>query len=131
MSALKAFFFIALLAIYASCQSIYENKNYQDVMTNARHAYEKYLKRGNEHKENIHDKIPSSLLMDSTGKDVRARAAQLLTNDGVGAPVDWRFDVSDKCLNHTEMVLEALVSGEMWALQSKSMSCFTMLSLCL
>ena len=121
MSALKVFFFIALLAICASCQSIYENKNYQDVMTNARHAYEKYLKRGNEHEENIHGKIPSSLLMD-TGKDVTARAAQLLTNDGVGAPVDWRFDVSDKCLNHTEMILEALVSGEMWALQSKSMS---------
>ena len=91
-------------------------------MTNATHAYEKYLKRGNEHDENIHEKIPASLLMDSTRKDVRARAAQLLTNDGVGAPVDWRFDVSDKCLNHTEMVLEALVSGEMWALQSKSMS---------
>ena len=94
-------------------------------MTNARHAYEKYLKRGNEHEENIHEKFPSSLLMDSSGKDFTARAAQLLSNDGVGAPVDWRFDVSDKCLNHTEMVLEALVSGEMWALQSKSMSFYS------
>ena len=94
-------------------------QNYQDVMQNAIHARGKYLKSSNE--AMIHHKHESSkMVKDSTYYAISLRAARLLQGDPGGVPTDWRFDVSDVCLNHTEMFLEGLVSLEPWALRSKN-----------
>ena len=82
------------------------------------HAREKYLKSSN--KDIVtHKQDKSQLLKDSVHEDIFSRASRLLQGDPVGAPADWRFDVSDVCLNHTEMFLEGVVAREPWALKSK------------
>ena len=100
---------------------IKEPQHYQDVIQNAIHAREKYIKSSNKNIIN-HQRENSKLLKDSAHYDISSRAARLLQGDPVGAPTDWRFDVSDICLNHTEMFLEGLVSLEPWALRSKIFS---------
>ena len=95
-----------------------EPQHYQDVIQNAIHAREKYLKSSNKDIIN-HQQEKSKLIKDSGHNDISSRAARLLQGDPVDAPTDWRFDVSDVCLNHTEMFLEGLVSLEPWALRSK------------
>ena len=124
MATLTVLYFVCVVATGVSGQGMRSGHDYQEVMANIRHAKEKYLKPAN--KNTVSNKMLASsrLLMDSSRTDVIARAARLLTDDPVDAPVDWRFDVSTMCINHTEMFLEALVSGEIWALQSKSMFFF-------
>ena len=52
-----------------------------------------------------------------TSDEIADRAVQLW-QDGVFRE-DKSYNVSDACLQETEMFLEALTSGEMWALKSK------------
>ena len=58
-----------------------------------------------------------------------SRAEQLLEN-GIAAAAP-RYDVGTKCLNHTEMFIEALVQRQQWALRSKLLVLSTLiLSIC-
>ena len=114
-------FILSCVTLVTSTDNIIprESQNYQDVIQNAIHAREKYLKSSNQ--DIIHQKHESSkMVKDSANYAISLRAAKLLQGDPGDVPTDWRFDVSDLCLNHTEMFLEGLVSLEPWALRSKS-----------
>ena len=109
---------LSVFTISVSGQDVFtreDPRHYQDVMATAMHARSKYLKASNE-KLFLSDQQDFSA---SFHDDVSTRAARLLLDDPVGAPVDWRFDVSEVCVNHTEMLLQALVNREFWALQSE------------
>ena len=70
----------------------------------------KYLKSSNEYK--LSEEVSSFTGSD----DVIARAEEVLAS---GLEDDPRFDVSRTCLNHTEILLKAIINREQWALRSK------------
>ena len=89
-------------------------RNEHDIMKAARHAGDmQTLTRA---KSNSYSQqFLSNLLGESS--DIVDRARQTLYEGLVANEI--QYNVSSLCLNHTERLLEGIVSGEEWALRSK------------
>lgn len=105
---------VCCICLICFCSSLDFNVNdvdYFKVLQNVRNLSRQALKYSSDE-----DNVKRGKLFYRNIDDVIGRAEKLLTSGLDSNPL---YEVSELCLNHSKLFLEALVNSEQWALRSK------------